>query len=160
MTTEEREELRLAREDERAKLRGHRQGRKWLKALALAVPFLLFTIAFAVVVFIMFGTESQNVDQTDARAAKTVLTHAVDAAEAFAATHNNSFAAVTTYSLKKLEPRIEWVNSSPANGQVSIKATRERTFTCVYKNMSGAQFKAERNEDGVVKYTDSRGYPI
>lgn len=109
---------------------------------------------------IMYGTESQNVDRADARAAKTVLNHAVDAAEAFASTHNNSFAALTTYSLKRIEPRIDWVLSSPVNGQVAIQVTGERTFTCTYKNMSGAEFKAERNDQGTVKYIDSRGSPI
>ena len=160
MTAEERKARRAEREAAGVQMRGQHQRRQWMQALGLAAPFLIITLASVAIAVIVYVDYGLDVNQAAPRAAKTVLLHAVTAAEAFAVNHENSFATMTTDALKRLEPRIEWVNGHPADGQVGINITGERTFTLVYKNLSGTEFKVKRNDQGTAKYTDSHGAPI
>ena len=159
-TDEEREAQWLAQEQQRAQLRGRRQGRKWLKALLLTIPFLLITVGFAVAGMIIYSHAGQNIDTTGTRSGKAVLQQAVAAAQSAANDHNGSFASLTTDALKHADPEIKWVNGSPGSGQVGVIETGTVTFKFVYKDDSGAEYIVSRDEQGVISYLDSNGNPL
>jgi hypothetical protein len=159
-TKEERDARRVALEEQRAQLRGKRQGRKWLKALALTIPFLVIILVFAAIGYIVYSNAGRTVDTTAARSAKTVLQQVSSAAQTAADNNNGSYASLNPDTLKRADPNIKWVTGSPGFGQVGLIDTGAATFKFTYKDDSGREFQVARDEQGVVSYTDSNGNPL
>jgi hypothetical protein len=159
-TSEERAARHEALEEQQVQLRGKRQGRKWFKALALTIPFLVIIGVFAAVGIIVYSNSGRSVDLSKTRSAKAVLQEVVAAAQTAADDHNGSFASLTIDALKHADPAIKWVTGSPAAGEVGLIENGTATFKFVYENDSAAEFQVARDEQGVVSYTDSNGNPL
>lgn len=157
MTEEERKQF----ERDRMALRGTGGKKKWFRSLGLALPFMVLTICLVAFAGAMLYRSNTLVVTQDAMAqAKDVLRSAAAAADSYAADNNASYASMSAQDLKLKESRYVWVDGAPNEGQLGITDISATTYTIVYMNASGIQYRLVRDEQGVVSYLTADGEPL
>lgn len=155
------EEERIEYERSQAALRGTGGKKRWFRSLGLAIPFVVLTICLVAFAAAMIYRSNSLVVTQDAMAqAKDVLRAAAGAADSFAANNNGSYASMSAADVGKLETRYKWVDGAPSDGQLGITEISASTYTIVYRNGSGVEYRLVRDEQGVVSYLTADGQPL
>jgi hypothetical protein len=155
------EEERIEYERSQAALRGTGGKKKWFRSMGLAVPFIVITICLAAFAGAMlYRSNSLVVTQDQAAQAKDVLRAAAGAADSFAADNSGSYSSMSAADLGKLETRYKWVDGAPGVGQLGVTDIGAATYTIVYMNGSGVEYRLVRDEQGIVSYLTADGQPL
>ncbi len=91
--------------------------------------------------------------------AKAVLTSALTAADAYAATHDGSYTGMDGATLAELDASTQWALGGPEKGKVAVVSALDTQCTLVYTDQAGAQYRAEKIQ-GTILMTDASGNPI
>jgi hypothetical protein len=155
------EEERLEYERTQAALRGTGGKKKWFRSMGLALPFIFLTVCLvAFAGAMLYRSNSLVVTQDAAVQGKDVLKAAASAADSFAADNSGSYASMSAADLGKIETRYTWVDGAPGAGQLGITEISAATYTIVYMNGNGTEYKLVRDEQGIVSYLTADGQPL
>lgn len=127
--------------------------------IGCAVVLLLICLT-AIIAYVVSNSLESSIKQGDTAAAQVVLRDAVADAGQFAANNDNSYDGMAAGDLTDIDSSINWVDGNPGTGEVGVITAGQDTFTLIYKDDTGASFKAVRQSNGNLKYTTADGKPL
>ncbi len=91
--------------------------------------------------------------------AKAILTGAVSATDAYAATHDGTYSGMDGTTMAEIDAATQWAIGGPEKGKVAVTAVTNDSFTLIYTDQAGAEYTAVKTPQKLVM-KDGSGNPI